>query len=467
MNTPEPSARYPRVTRRGARIDWIKFDAELARDGSVDPVDKALYAAIASFADTETRETPEVDPDAIQWDVPTRKRLAECIGRSVDTVDRATKRLEARRLLRVHRQADPDNPRRMLPSEYELLDHELWDQRAAERAARRAARRPTSGESAGQGGGRTGAATPGRMDAATPGRMDAATPGRTGAAEYKREKEGGEEEGETWGADAEGQGDGGFARAGAREGAPGETSPEAGGSAASETIPTPRNPNRPKTVKTRPRQMPPGYDEVRAAIPPRVARPGTQLYLGLRRAIADLLTGNESSGIPRRTPEQVIARINRRWYGEHAEDRCRPGYRPATDAEGDRPIKNPSSWLAAAILAQDCPDLSCEDGVILGTGQACVTCRERRAEQAAARRASEEMLARWEGQRTVETEHAAPRQAYEQEAQEAERQIRQRLAGTGMYGTLLDHRVGQEMARWRLEHPAPVQSAGAAAGAPW
>jgi hypothetical protein len=179
---------YPRVTRRGAYLDWVKFDALLARDGSVDPVDKALYAAIASFADTDTRETPGtggLEPGCpLPHDVPTRRRLAECIGRSVDTVDRATRRLEERGLLRVHRQADPGNPRRMLPSEYELLDHELWDERAAERAARRRAARE---------GGRTDAAAPGRARAATLRRTDAATPGRTGAAvkdqEEKREEE--------------------------------------------------------------------------------------------------------------------------------------------------------------------------------------------------------------------------------------------------------------------------------------
>ncbi len=460
MNTPAPSAGFPRVTRRGARMDWIKFDSELSRDGSVDPVDKALYAAIASYADTETRETPEVDPGALPEDVPTRKRLAECIGRSVDTVDRATKRLEERGILRVHRQADATNPKRMLPSEYELLDHELWDQRAAERAARRAARH---GQSADQdvpshhGGGRTSAATPGRMDAATP--------GRTGAAVNRREKEVREEEGEA-GADAVGQSDGGFARGGWDEGPEGERPSEPGGSAAQETIPTPRSPKRsprPKTVKTQPRQMPPGFEDVRAAIPHRVARPGTQLYVGLRRAIADLLTGTGAA--PRRTPEQVIARINRRWYGERAEERSAPGYRPVTDAEGDRPIKNPSSWLAAAILAQDCPDLSCEDGVLLGTGRACSACRERKAEEAAARRAAEEARALLVEQTAQAQDEAEVRQAYEQAAGAAEREIRERLARTGAYGALLEHRVDQAMTRWRLEHPAPPAVRSVAAGA--
>jgi hypothetical protein len=100
----------PRATRQGGRLDWVKFDFDLARDGSVDPTDKALYAALASFVDIETRESPEtveVDLNGIPLNVPTRKRLAACIGRSLDTVDRATARLEARGLLRVHRHQDP------------------------------------------------------------------------------------------------------------------------------------------------------------------------------------------------------------------------------------------------------------------------------------------------------------------------------------------------------------------------
>ena len=154
----------PRVIRR-ATLDWVKYDAAIARDGSIDPVDKALYAALASFADSDYRET---DPDPDSPDVPTRARLAQCIGRSVDTVDRAIRRLEERGIIRVTRRRDPDNPRRWIPSVYELLDHEWWDERAAERARARAEARAAAR------GGRMDAARGGRMDAARGGRMDAA-----------------------------------------------------------------------------------------------------------------------------------------------------------------------------------------------------------------------------------------------------------------------------------------------------
>ncbi|WP_159011532.1 MULTISPECIES: hypothetical protein [unclassified Streptomyces] len=147
----------------------MKFDKQLARDGSVSTTWKALYAALASFAEQDSRETPDgaVDDD----DVPTRQRLAECIGKSVDTVDRATKGLEDLALLEVERRKDPDNPKRNIPSLYRLLDHELWDERAAARAAARKAEREAraakrKADAAGQGSSRTSAARGSRTSAA-------------------------------------------------------------------------------------------------------------------------------------------------------------------------------------------------------------------------------------------------------------------------------------------------------------
>ncbi len=151
-------------------LDWVKFDRQLARNGSVSATWKALYAALASFAEQDSRETPDgtVDDD----DVPTRQRLAECIGKSLDTVDRATKGLEGIGLLEVERRKDPDNPKRNIPSLYRLLDHELWDERAAARAAARKAEREAraakkKADAADEGGGRTDAARGSRMGAAT------------------------------------------------------------------------------------------------------------------------------------------------------------------------------------------------------------------------------------------------------------------------------------------------------------
>ncbi|MFB4320705.1 hypothetical protein [Actinomadura sp. 21ATH] len=188
MSVPTPPDSFtPRVVRP-AEMDWVKFDAQLARDGSVEPVDKALYAALASFVDKDDRDS---NPDPDGDDVPTRAVLAACIGRSVDTVDRATKRLEERGLLRVERRRDPSNPRAHLPSVYELLDHELWDERAAARAEARRARRQRRQEQPPANlpapdkpdeGGRMDAARGSRTGAARGGRMDAARGSRTGAA---------------------------------------------------------------------------------------------------------------------------------------------------------------------------------------------------------------------------------------------------------------------------------------------
>ncbi|ATL80255.1 IgA1 protease [Streptomyces malaysiensis subsp. malaysiensis] len=133
--------------------------------------------------------------------------------------------------------------------------------------------------------------------------------------------------------------------------------------------------------------MPPGADAVIAAIPPEVCRPGTTPWVGLRRAIVDLLTGNPAKGIPSRTPTQVVARMNRCWYDGRGPQRSAPGYAPATTNPGDQPIRNRSSWLAAAILHQECADPKCEDGVIITTGRPCPDCAEARHEMAEAQRA--------------------------------------------------------------------------------
>jgi hypothetical protein len=165
------SSHVPRVVR-DASLDWVKFDAVLARDGSVDPVDKALYAALSTFVDKNTRSSTE-DPEGN--DVPTRKALAACIGRDVRAVDRATARLEASGLIKVERRRDPDNPKLHLPSVYHLLDHHRWDARAAERHANRRGGNRTNPT----GGGVTHVATPGVISDATPSDMSDATPSDT------------------------------------------------------------------------------------------------------------------------------------------------------------------------------------------------------------------------------------------------------------------------------------------------
>ncbi|MYR58879.1 hypothetical protein GTY54_22435 [Streptomyces sp. SID625] len=346
------NACYPRATRRGLALDWVKFDAELARDGTFDPVDKALYAAIGSFVDAETRESPntdELDPNNVPPWVPTRKRLAKCIGKSVDTVDRATKRLENRGLLKVHRQPDPTNPRRMLPSEYELLDHHAWDERAAQRAADRAAERDRR-----SGGGRTGAAapTPDRTGTATPDRTGSAAPDRTGAAVTDLQ-EGVEEVDQEEAPSARSAGD--ARRASAGSSAEGVQ----GGSAATEKPASSRN----RTRLTR--EQAAAVAIVERAVPP---------------SLLELLTAQKAPHgwrvsvlreLEHRTPEQLAYRVARRWV--------RHGYQ--RDLLSGKGIRNPYKVLQALVGPGDCPDAGCEDGEIVDTKQLCRACEGRRATQ--------------------------------------------------------------------------------------
>lgn len=276
-------------------------------------------------------------------------------------------------------------------------------------------------------------------------------------------------------ADAVGNGAGGFASAGADDGATGETGEAGSGCAASEpSLPTQRTTSpRPATTKTKPRTQPAGFESVRAAIPAAVAAPGTRLAPMLHRAINDLLDGNPSAGIAARTPEQVIARLNRRWYGEQADRRAAADYRgcDACTASGcsavrrslenpggcDR-IKNRNSWLAAALLAQNCPDPSCEDGVLIGGGGPCRACRARSEEARQAARAANEAAARWESETGLLGAERAAVDAWAQEEAAEERRLRDALGKAGAYGQLLDHKVRQHMSGWRDRHPRPTPS---------
>lgn len=272
-------------------------------------------------------------------------------------------------------------------------------------------------------------------------------------------------------ADAVGKSAGGYARADASASAHGESPHREGGFAASDKTPsTTTSSPHPRTYKTRPRREAPGWQMVRDAIPPAVAQPGTRLYPGLHRALNDLLTGNPAAGIPSRTPEQVIARLNRRWFGERAEERSAPDYRgcsrctasgcPAPRRSPDHPegcdrIKNRSSWLAAALLAQDCRNPACEDGQIIGAGT-CRACQERHEERRAAADALDQAAARWQ---TEAEQHAAAHavaDAWTKREHAEEQQLRSTLAATGMYGVLLDHRVHQHTTGWRDRNPRPT-----------
>ncbi|MFC4517757.1 hypothetical protein [Streptomyces ehimensis] len=221
---------------------------------------------------------------------------------------------------------------------------------------------------------------------------------------------------------------------------------------------------RPKVVKTRVRRLPAGAQEVIAAIPPEVCRPGTQPWVGLRRAIADLLEGFPERGVPPRTAEQVIARMNRRWYSGRGPERSAKGYTAASDTDGDQPIRNPSSWLAAAILEQDCPAPDCEDGLLLTTTQPCPACQERRSEERAARQAvlnaAQRMAEESRVLKAARDEERRMLDEYYRQAVQEEQRERRRLSEAGVWGALLEHRLAVHMAKWRQRNQDAMTASG-------
>ncbi|MFF2940246.1 GIY-YIG nuclease family protein [Streptomyces niveus] len=287
-----------------------------------------------------------------------------------------------------------------------------------------------------------------------------------------------EDENDSAVADAVGKSAGGFASAGASDGAAGESGEAGSGSAASRTtLPTQRKkPPRPVTTKTRPRKESAGFEMVRAAIPAAVASPGTKLWTGLHRAINDLLDGNAAAGIPRRTPDQVIARINRRWYGENAEARATKDYRGCDrctasgctaprrgleDLEGCDRIKNRCAWLASALLAQDCPDPSCEDGQVIGGGE-CSNCRERAAENREAAQAAAAASAKLQADTEALAAARSVVAAWDDAEATEETRYRRILGEAGVWGVKLNHQVNQHMTGWRERNPRPAAPAATA-----
>lgn len=70
-----------------------------------------------------------------------------------------------------------------------------------------------------------------------------------------------------------------------------------------------------------------------------------------------------------RTPEQLAARVARRWVAHR--------YQSALLSGGG--IRNPYAALQALVRAGECPDSGCEDGEIVDTGADCRACEQRRA----------------------------------------------------------------------------------------
>ncbi|MEU3065046.1 hypothetical protein [Streptomyces subrutilus] len=481
---------------------------------------KSLYPLLVTFADVGSRDTDK--------GYPYRAALADSLDCTKQTVDNATKYLEHEiGLIRVTRRKVDGRPDENDANRYEVFDAWLihgfeppgdtppqlvarygptlsgfdidgwvaehapafdlaaWratyegrllaqeakreEQRRKDRERRKPKKKGGGGTSSAtleaegtEGGSGISSATPGGISSATRGGTDSAR-STTLAPDATDENNGVP--------DAVGQSAGGYARAGTRQSAADENAGAAGGSAASDkALPPQRTKSpRPATVKTRPRQEPRGFEDVRAAIPETVARPGTRLFPGLHRALVDLLTG--APGVNSRTPEQVIAKINRRWYGEQAAtragadyrgcDRCTPSGCKASRDDCDR-IINRSSWLAAALLVQDCPDPSCEDGIMLdGTGE-CHACIKRRDDRRREEEAAAEVAARLtmrnpppqDGQARAAA--MATMDGWSQAAHTEELRFRLLLTARGIFGAMLDHQVAKHMTAWQDRNPAPA-----------
>jgi len=87
---------------------------------------------------------------------------------------------------------------------------------------------------------------------------------------------------------------------------------------------------------------------------------GRHLPVSVRLAIVTALDG--------RTPEQLVDRVARRWVRHGYAEKLRDG----------RGIASPLGVVHALVRAGECPDLGCEDGLMLDTGVECRACEGRK-----------------------------------------------------------------------------------------
>lgn len=87
---------------------------------------------------------------------------------------------------------------------------------------------------------------------------------------------------------------------------------------------------------------------------------GRHLPVSVRLAIVKALDG--------RTPEQLVDRVGRRWVRHGYAKKLRDGGR----------IASPLGVVHALVRAGECPDLGCEDGLMLDTGVDCRACEVRK-----------------------------------------------------------------------------------------
>ncbi|WP_331727390.1 hypothetical protein OG871_40300 (plasmid) [Kitasatospora sp. NBC_00374] len=331
----------PRVLRTPG-IDFIKLDARIACFGGRSPNYKAVYAAVASFVNLNSR--------AITERPPTIRELMACTGLGRTAVTDALAQMRADGLLVTRDQYAPDHEGGgRLASSYALLDGRLWRARAAAREDREIAQ--FIGGSTHQPDGGLPTTRTGVYPSAGQG-----SPHQPDISNRSSENRGGELL-----PDARRASSGGKAREprAARAAKPAGK----GGSAADRTKKT-----RTTTIRTAPSRPVPGEEIVFAAIDALgVSKHPALRVPPLRRAVRDLLSAG-------RTTEHALARINAGWWRAGAPERV---------ASGE--IRGPVGYLATVLSGQDCERPDCERGLILGSGEECQACGLRAAEREADR----------------------------------------------------------------------------------
>ncbi|WP_189135114.1 hypothetical protein [Wenjunlia tyrosinilytica] len=122
----------------------------------------------------------------------------------------------------------------------------------------------------------------------------------------------------------------------------------------------PEPPHPPPRTTTRPRSV----RWVVTALPPQLRR---TLPDRLPASLTDAVTAALEQG---RTPDQLAARIERRWNHHGHAARFHAGQ-----------ITRPVGVAVALVRPGECPDPRCEDGHNIDTGAACPRCEERRADR--------------------------------------------------------------------------------------
>ena len=365
----------PRV-RRGGGLPFVQLVSPWMCDDRCSTNLRTLYGILATYADVDSRDTEKGRP----W----RQALAEQLGCSEKTLDRTVFEGECAGWWWVEKRTDPNNPKLNDANIYHLRDREFWagtwvdplkpGQKAADVAKAliesRAAEKRAAGilpkggrkKAPAKGGGVMGDATPGPVDNPGGGVTGDARGGVMGdgrvaspvTPNIQSPIKTTTDETAPFGRDSVPD---------ARRASTGSSvrAPRGGSAAASKTKPA-TNQRTAEAIRTVVAALP---DELRTLetrpLPDRIpAKP-------LGDLIRDQLANH-------RTPEQLVARIKRRWVEHGWAEKCHS----TMDGES---LRSGVAIAVELVKAGECPDLGCEDGTILDTRGECRTCEKRRSDR--------------------------------------------------------------------------------------